>query len=131
MLAVEYLERELALGQRLLPELLEQLSTRGCSTSKTVFRQCREGLEQGIGFSQVWLHSLEQTGLDRDECHVLEPLGWLLGRYDAQGQGVSLVRLQRRLEQVVERRRRITSRQVRVIRVLGVTAGCFLSLTLI
>lgn len=129
--AVEYLERELALGQRPLPELLEQLSRRGCPASGAVFKRCREGLEQGMGFSQVWPQALEQTGLDGEERQALEPLGWLLGRYDAQGQRESLVRLQQRLEQVVEQRRRTTGQQVRVIRVLGVAAGGFLSLTLI
>ena len=129
--AVEYLERELALGQRPLPELLEQLSQSGCPLAKTVFKQCREGLEQGMGFAQVWPRALEQTGLDGEESHTLETLGWLLGRYDARGQGESLARLHKRLEQAVEQRRRTTGQRVQVIRVLGVAAGCFLSLTLI
>lgn len=130
--AVEYLERELELGRRPLPELLERLSERGSPPSERVFRRCREALEQGNSFSGVWSRILEEeTELDREERHVLEPLGWLLGRYDAQGQSVSLMRMQQRLEPMIEQRRRKTGQQICVIRALGVTAGGFLSLTLI
>lgn len=129
--AVGYLERELELGQRPLPELLEQLSERGCSPVRAAFARCRTALEGGESFGESWPAALGQTGLDGEECGVLEPLGWLLGRYDARGQGASLVRLQGRLEQLVEQRRSRTAQQVRVIGALGVTAGGFLSLTLI
>ena len=130
--AVEYLERELELGRRPLPELLERLGERGSSPSRRVFCRCREALEQGNSFSKVWSQVLEEeTELDREERHVLEPLGWLLGRYDARGQSVSLMRMQQRLEPMIEQRRRKTGQQICVIRALGVTAGGFLSLTLI
>ncbi len=129
--AVEYLERELELGQRPVPELLEQLTNRGCQPVRAAFDRCRRALEGGVGLPDSWQAALAHTGLDRQECRALEPLGWLLGRYDAQGQGASLVRLHRHLEQMVEQRRRRTAQQVRVIGALGVTAGGFLSLTLI
>ncbi len=129
--AVEHLERELSLGQRPLPELLEQLSQQGGSAARAVFARCREGLDREEPFSRIWPMVLEQTALDAEQRRALEPLGWLLGRYDATGQGDSLTRLHRALEPVVERCRQDTARQVRLFSVLGVTAGGFLSLTLI
>ena len=131
MRAVEYLERELSLGQRPLPELLEQLSQQGGGAAQEVFERCREGVEREEPFFRIWPVVLEQTVLDVEQRRALEPLGWLLGRYDAVGQGDSLSRLHRTLEPLVERCRQDTARQVRLFSVLGVTAGGFLSLTLI
>ncbi|MBO5727982.1 MAG: stage III sporulation protein AB [Oscillospiraceae bacterium] len=129
--AVEYLQRELSLGQRPLPELLEQLSQQGGSAARAVFAHCREGLHREEPFSRIWPLALEQTALDGRQRRALEPLGWLLGRYDATGQGEALSRLHRVLEPMVERCRQDTARQVRLFSILGVTAGGFLSLTLI
>jgi len=129
--AVEVLEREMALGRRALPDLLEQLASRHSPLVGQLFLQCRNGLAREGSFHAAWERSLEGCGLDEQLRRTLEPLGWQLGRYDAPGQGKSLERLRMELERQLERRRMETAQQQRVIGAVGVTVGGFLSLTLI
>lgn len=129
--ALEVLERELALNRTALPELLERMSHRTTQQGKQLFCLCRETLEKGNSFTYSWGAALAQSALKQEDRALLSCLSQVLGRYDAQGQERSLARLRGELERRVARGREEARALGRVYAILGVTAGGFLTLTLL
>ena len=129
--AVEVLAREISLGRRALPELLDQLGKRYSPPVRQLFLRCRAELGEECGFCAAWEKTLGESGLDEEVRHTLEPLGWQLGRYDPSGQEHCLEHMRTMLDRQLERKRVQTARQLQTIGALGVTAGGFLSLMLI
>ncbi|MBE6973657.1 MAG: stage III sporulation protein AB [Ruminococcaceae bacterium] len=129
--AMELLERELSLNRTALPELLERLSHRNTQQGRVVFLLCRKQLEQGESFSHAWECALKEAELDREERTLLCGLSQVLGKYDVQGQTQALSHLRQELERRCMRKREEGRALVRVYRMLGITAGGFLTLTLL
>lgn len=128
--ALELLERELHLNRTALPELLERLTKRNTRQGRELFAACRRMLEGGEPFSLAWEHALQRGELNREEQELLCSLSQVLGRYDTQGQGEALSRLRQEVERRCIRQREEVSNVVRIYRMLGITAGGFLTLTL-
>lgn len=128
--ALELLGQELSLNRTALPELLERLSKRNTIPGELVFRTCRQLLEEGKNFSEAWECALEKGGLNREDQELFCSLSQVLGRYDVRGQEQALSRLRQEVARRCVRKREEVSDLVRVYRVLGITAGGFLTLTL-
>lgn len=129
--ALELLEREMWLNRTALPELLERLSHRNTRQGSAVFAACRRRLEEGDSFSCAWESALKEGELNREERSLLCTLSQVLGRYDAQGQTQALSHLRQEVDRRCIRRREEVCALIRVYRMLGITAGGFLTLTLL
>lgn len=127
---LETLRRELSWQLAPLPKALETAArgTRGCSAQ--FFEFCAQGVRHlaGTPFHQLWMEGLKRCSLrlEQEDMVLLEQLGPVLGRYDADNQqqaidGV-LSRLKQQQAQAAENRQRLG----RVYGVLGMTVGLFL-----
>ena len=128
--ALELLERELTLNRTALPELMERASDRNTRQGSAVFVACRQQLEKGESFSFAWEYALQEVELDREDRSLLGNLSQVLGRYDVQGQAQALSHFRQELERRCVRRREEVCVLGRVYRILGITAGGFLTLAL-
>lgn len=129
--ALEVLERELTLKKTALPELLEYLSKRASKQGGQLFEVCREELKKGGGIAESWHTALQKSPLNRQEQALLGGLSDILGRYDAQEQGQALLHLRDGVERQAVRGREQVRSLSKLYAVLGVTAGGFLTLTLV
>lgn len=131
---LEALQRELCWRLAPLPEALKEAAGETHGRAAQFFDQCAQGAGTlGHPFQQIWQEGLERCPLqlDREDQGVLEQLGPVLGRYDADSQRQAIegaaAGLTRRQAQAVEDRRRLG----RVYAVLGMTAGLLLVVLLI
>ncbi len=129
--AVRVFERELALFQPAVPELLSRMA-RGQKGQVFVFlNSCRAGIEKGKCFIDVWGEGVDKLPLQHREKELLRGLGQVLGRYDDRGQVQVAERIRGELEECAARARQSSRVRGRLYRTLGATAGGFLLLTLI
>lgn len=132
LLALELLERELSLRMTPMPRLLGQLSLRCPAPAGAFFGSCAERMNQGTPLSVVWREEVDQVpGLDEESRALLYPLGQVLGRYEAEGQGEAIAGVRRELELLCRRRGEESRRLGRVYRALGLTGGAFLVILLL
>ena len=132
---LETLQRELCWRLMPLPGALKGAAGETRGRAAHFFDQCAQDILtlDGRTFQDVWRAALEDCPLqiDRGDRTVLEHLGPVLGRYDADSQrqaiGDAVADLARRQIQAVEDRRRLG----RVYSVLGITAGVFLVILLV
>ena len=129
--ALEGMERELVLNRTALPELLEHAARRNTREGKQLFLSCFNNIEKGISFTHAWDSALKESGVAKEEQALLGSLGQLLGHYDAMEQSRGLSCLRSELERRTNRSRQEALSLGQVYRVLGVTAGGFLVLTLL
>jgi len=128
--ALELLEQDLSLNRRALPELLDRLSKRNTVTGRMVFCTCKRLLEEGRTVSEAWEQALKRGALSQEDQELLRSLSHMLGQYDVRGQEQALRRLSQEVTRRCEHKREAVSNLVRVYYMLGITAGGFLSLTL-
>lgn len=128
--ALELLEREVVLNQTALPELLERLCDRRTRQGRQLFADCRRLLECTGSFERAWWNAMERSELSREDRVLLGSLPQVLGRYDARGQAQALSLLQQEVADRAARGREESTALGKVYRVLGITAGGFLVLTL-
>ena len=129
--ALELLERDVVLNQTALPELLERLCGRRTPQGRQLFAGCRRLLERSGSFERAWQTALESVELSREDRALLGGLSQVLGRYDTRGQAQALSLLRQEVADRAARGREEAAALGRVYRVLGVTAGGFLVLTLL
>jgi len=129
--ALELLEHELLLKHTALPELLDLLCDTCKRQTKELFFLCRSELRKENNFTNSWTYALEQTDLSEEDREVLSGLAQVLGQYDAREQGRSLCRLREEVERRTARSREEARNMGRVSCALGLTAGGFLSLSLL
>lgn len=129
--ALELLERELLLKHTPIPELLDRLCGVCRKQARELFLGCRMEIEKGKSFTHSWQYALERTNLSEEDREVLGSLAQILGQYDAQEQGRGLNHLREDLKQRAARSRDEARAMSRVYCVLGLTAGGFLSLSLL
>ena len=132
---LETLQRELCWRLAPLPEALKEAAGEAHGRAALFFDRCAQNAStlDGHSFQQIWQKELErcQLRLDGEDRSVLEQLGPVLGRYDADSQRQAIeaaaAGLSRRQAQAEEERGRLG----RVYAVLGITAGMFLAILLI
>jgi len=98
--------------------------------ARELFLACRAKIKKGKNFTYSWQCALEHANLSQEDREVLGSLAQILGQYDAQEQGRGLSRLRKDLERRAARSRDEARDMGKVYCVLGLTAGGFLSLTL-
>lgn len=132
---LESLQRELCWRLTPLPEALKRAAGEAHGRAALFFGWCAQNTcaLDGQPFRQIWSKGLERCPLrvDREDRSILEQLGAVLGRYDADSQRQAIegviAGLSHRQAQAVEDRHRLG----RVYAVLGMTAGLFLTVLLI
>lgn len=129
--ALDLLEHEILLKHTPLPELLDLLCGVCGRQVKELFFICRKEIEKGKSFTESWGYALEYTDLPEEDRELLGSLSQILGQYDAAEQGRGLCRLRAELERNTARSREEARNSGRVHCVLGLTAGGFLSLSLL
>lgn len=129
--AVQVLERELSLFSPSLPVLLERMAQGRNKQIKDMLIACCTELEKGKDFTDIWAEQLGKLSLEAQETGLLCGLGRILGQYDDKGQVQAAARIRRELEQCAAHQREENRTRGRMYRMLGVTAGGFLALTLV
>lgn len=132
---LETLQRELCWRLTPLPEAMKEAAGGIHGRAAELFDWCAGESRRldGRTFQQVWQDGLERCplALNKEDRAVLERLGPVLGRYDADGQRQAIEgaadSLNHRKVQATEDRNRLG----RVYGVLGLTAGLFLVILLI
>ncbi|MBQ3556272.1 MAG: stage III sporulation protein AB [Oscillospiraceae bacterium] len=129
--AVQVMERELSLFRPSLPVLLERMAQgRDKRVSDLLMRCCAE-IEKGKNFTEIWEKQVEHLDIDEREKGLVRGLGQVLGQYDDRGQVQAAMGIRQELEACAARRREDNRTKGRMYRMLGVTAGGFLILTLV
>ena len=132
--ALEQMEREVAFRLTPLPELFAGLAAEHSGAVGAVFSACAAGTEglERRSMGQVWRRALEEAGLDLDarSARVLEELGDVLGRYDAEGLRAALCGAAEELRAAAGQAERELEQKGRMERVLGLTAGAMLAILL-
>ncbi len=132
---LEVMQRELSWRMAPLPELLERAAQGTSGHAAQFFHLCAQGADHlnGRPFRQVWLQGEEASGLRLEETDrlLLEQLGGVLGRYDADSQRQALELAAGRLEEQRVQAQRQRQRLGRVYGTLGVAAGALLMILLI
>ncbi len=129
--ALELLEYELLLKYTAIPELLGLLCGVCRRRARELFLNCKQEIEKGKSFTDSWRDALEQINLSEEDREMLGSLAQILGQYDAREQGRGLSHLREDLKQRAARSREEARAMGRVYCVLGLTAGGFLSLSLL
>lgn len=135
ILGLESMARELDYRLAPLPELLKLAEAATQTRVSMFFGLCAKGAEHlnGRTFQSVWQQAIEagQLRLEPSDIAVLEQLGGVLGRYDAENQLQSLretvAQIKAQYGEAGEERRRLG----RVYSVLGITAGAFVMILLV
>ena len=132
--ALEQMEREVAFRLTPLPEIFAGLAAEHSGAVGAVFSACAAGTEglERRPMGQVWRRALEEAGLDLDarSARVLEELGDVLGRYDAEGLRAALCGAAEELRAAAGQAERELEQKGRMERVLGLTAGAMLAILL-
>lgn len=129
--ALELLEHELLLKHTALPELLDLLCGACRGQTRELLLNCRTEIEKEKSFTRSWLYALEQSNLSEEDRELLGSLTQILGRYDAREQARGLCHLREELDHRVIRCRDEARVMGKVHCALGLTAGGFLSLSLL
>lgn len=129
--AVQVMERELSLFRPSLPALLERMAQGRNKNVSDLLVHCRAEIEKGKSFTDVWTKQVEVLLLDEQERALVRGLGQILGQYDDRGQVQAAMGIRQELERCTARRREDNRTKGRMYRMLGVTAGGFLILTLV
>lgn len=132
---LETLQRELGWRLSPLPKAMEMAARETHGRTAQFFELCTQGMEHlnGVPFQNVWQNGLEQCSLrlEQEDRVILEQLGSVLGRYDADTQRQALenalTQLERQQTKAAEDRQRLG----RVYGVLGMTVGLFVVILLI
>ena len=133
---LEIMERELSFRRTAMPELMERTARQASEPARYLFARCREHLEE-LGertFGQIWSRAVEAESellFTQEERMLLEELGEVLGRYDADGQIAALKRTEETLRACLERAREDRRRLGRVYTALGVGSGAMLAILLL
>lgn len=126
---LEAVKRELKYSLAPLPELFRQAAEQTAGEVALLFGCCADRTESTDGerFCYVWKQALSERRLclDRMDLTMLEQLGGVLGRYDADEQLKALEYTVARLEKQYERAREQSTRLGKVYMILGLTAGIF------
>lgn len=132
---LEVMERELQWKMTPLPELLLRAAEETDGQPSHFFDLSGRGAEHlnGRSFSKVWHQAAEacQMRLETADLCLLEQLGGVLGRYDAESQKQALAASVSRLEEQRVQAEEQRARLGKVYGMLGVTAGVFLMILLI
>lgn len=131
VLAVQVLERELSLFRPTLPVLLERMAQGRDKRVSNLLINCRTEIEKGKCFTDIWEAQRQKLPLSESEQGLLRGLGQVLGRYDDKGQVQAAARIREELEKCAVHQREENRTKGRLYRMLGVTAGGFLVLTLL
>lgn len=131
--ALLLMEGELRLSLTPLPVLLERLAGRCPFPADRLMAHCARELGRGErGISQVWPEALNALpGLDWESRTILQPLGSVLGRYDAESQLQALEAARTALEGRRDRLEAQFRSMGRTYRALGLTGGLFLMILLL
>jgi len=133
--ALESMERELQHRSPPLPQLLSTLAHSSAEPLASFFRCCIQGLEHldGEAFSQLWRNSIQQTlfSLTAEELEIWAELGQTLGRYDRIQQCQAIQQVRARLLNHLAEAEEQYKKCSKLYHVLGLTAGCFLTILLL
>jgi stage III sporulation protein AB len=87
---------------------------------------CELGLEAGESesFAAIWKEALSTAELhiNQRENMILQNVGNILGRYDANSQCSALLTVRERLSSALEEAKELNERMGKVYRILGITA---------
>ena len=131
VLAVQVLERELSLFRPSLPMLLGRMAQGRDKRVAELLTHCCSEIEKGKDFTDVWEIQRRKLPLSQREQGLLGGLGQVLGQYDDAGQVQAAARIREELERCAVSQREENRTKGRLYRMLGVTAGGFLVLTLL
>lgn len=132
---LDTLRRELGWRLSPLPDGLEAAGRALQGPAGAFFSQCarRTRMPDGQAFQAVWRAELDAAALrlKPEDRAVLDRLGLVLGRYDADSQRLALEEGAAGLRALQEAAANERSRLGRVYGVLGVTAGLFAAIVLL
>ena len=132
LLGLEVLERELALNNRPLPDMLRRAASgREYTQVKHAFICCAQESEKGNDFTEIWKQELQRMSVGSGESELLQGLCGVLGRYDGQGQEKALSRVRDELDRRLVKVRQEVQDKCRVYTVLGGAVGGVLSIVLV
>lgn len=134
-LALELAERELSFRLTPTPELLERLSRQVPPPAGAFFARCREDLDH-LGeesLAEIWQKALLRStpDLTEEDRRIVAQVGSVLGRYDGPGQEEAFRQIRARLSHALERAEADRDSRGKVMKALGLTAGCFLAILLL
>ena len=131
---------ELALGLWVFslsptPELLEKLSRQVPPPANGFFARCRADLSQ-LGeksLAEIWQGALAVSAPDltEEDRDLLAQVGNVLGRYDGPGQQEAFGQVRAGLAHALEGAEQDRDSRGKVMKALGLTAGCFLAILLL
>lgn len=132
---LEVVGRELGWQLAPLGELLERAARGSAGRGAEFFRMCARETAclAGRSFREIWVRSEARSGLRlaEEDRLILEQLGLVLGRYDADRQRQALSAAVGRLEEQYLQARQRRQRLGRVYGTLGAAAGALLVILLI
>ena len=131
VLAAQVLERELSLFRPSLPVLLERMAQGRDKRVSELLMNCCAEVEKGKCFTDAWETERKKLPFSEPEQRLLRGLGQVLGQYDDKGQVQAVARIREGLEQCAARQREENRTKGRLYRMMGITAGGFLVLTLL
>ncbi|MBR4099195.1 MAG: stage III sporulation protein AB [Clostridium sp.] len=131
---LQLLERELALRETPLPQLMGLLEERCRGSACALFAACRRGLERldETPFAQSWQSAVEDCpGLTGEGKQALLSLGNILGRYEGGEQCRAVTAVRQELGDILRRAEENRRRMGRVYQMLGLSGGAFLVILLL
>lgn len=134
--ALGQMERELSFRLTPMPELMDRLSKESQEPANYFFANCRDHLWElgNKSFAQIWRAAIEDEPdllLGDRERQILNALGEVLGRYDADGQKTALYNCVQELERCLVKAEEDQQRLGRVYATLGMGSGAMLVILLL
>lgn len=117
-----------------IPDLMEQAARSSDGDAKDLFNECVLMLiHEERQFAEVWETTVEKYSLliGTDGKEPIQRLGAVLGRYDTESQKQALSATIRQLEESCADAKENWNRMGKVYRILGLTAGIFLTILLL
>lgn len=129
---IEIMEREIDLNARPMPDSLELAAKLSRNrTVRDMLRDCAREAEKGKRFTELFESWADELGITREQKALLGPLFDMLGKYDVQGQVVSIARTVRQVLKQLEQDREEAGKKSRIYRSLGAAAGGMLTVLLL
>ncbi len=132
--ALQTMARELSFSLTPIPELLRCLAATEKGRLRDFFCRCEAAFltRDEEHFRDIWSRMLRESGLplDAEALRVLDRVGEVLGRYDAESQREGILYAQEQLEKLGQAAAEDSVRLGRLSVVLGCSLGAFLIILL-
>ncbi len=127
---IDFMEAEISYGLTPLTELLPELAARD-NVLEDFWSAVSRGWEAGDSFSKVWAGEAAGLELKEQDRLLVEEIGRILGRYDADRQAARLGFIKKKLELSQTAAREELVKNGRLYCVLGVLGGLTIAIILL